>query len=216
MHAYNFFLVYVCTMYILYNMYACTSITIMYITTYIRTYIYTRIYIYIFFFNLVLVLHSETNLTQVANIMDTISFICNITGSPISSIKIGWTFMLPTHDDRIEINTVTNDNYVVSNLTIKLIQPSDAGLYRCTASLEGIADNISFKLIVGTYVHMYVLCSMYVYTYLCMHVSLCGGESEGKVSLKRGIQLHTYVVVSWENDPFDLYYCRSTNHILIN
>ena len=143
---------------------------ILYIRIYTYIYIYIYIYIYYYyFFNLVLVLHSETNLTQVANIMDTINFICNITGSPISSIKIGWTFMLPTHDDRIEINTVTNDNYVVSNLTIKLIQPSDAGLYRCTASLEGIAGNILFKLIVGTYVHMYFVACTYICTYVCMY-----------------------------------------------
>ena len=107
-------------------------------------YVYVLIYV-------VLVLHSETNSTQVANISDTVNFICNISGFPLSSIQIGWAFPVHTRDDRIDINTVTNNNYVVSILTIKLIQPSDAGLYRCAPSLEGIAGNILFKLIVGMY-----------------------------------------------------------------
>ena len=111
-------------------------------------------------------LQSGTNYTQTANIMDTVNFTCNVTGFPYTSIQIRWIFPATTLDDRIDINAVTNDDYAVSTLTIKSIQLTDAGLYRCTASLGGLDGNILFNLTVG-------MCISQLCTYICMYCIMC-------------------------------------------
>lgn len=116
-----------------------------------------------------------TNYTQTANVMDTISFTCNVTGFPYTSIQIRWIIPASTLDDRIEISTVTNDDYVVSTLTVKSIQLSDAGLYKCMALTERLVGNILFNLTVGMYVHITIVCicmyvAMTVHTHVCVRI----------------------------------------------
>ena len=107
-------------------------------------------------------LQSVTNYTQTANVMDTVNFTCNVTGFPYTSIQISWIFPASILDDRIDINTVTDDDYVVSTLTIKSIQLTDAGLYKCAASMEGLVGNILFNLTVG-------MCISQLCAYVAIH-----------------------------------------------
>lgn len=109
-------------------------------------YVCIIIVIVILLFGLALELQPVTTFTQAANIMDTINFTCNVSGFPIALIEIDWS---PILNDRITINTITTDNHIISILTLKLFQPSDAGLYKCTASLEGLVGNVLYNLTIG-------------------------------------------------------------------
>lgn len=86
--------------------------------------------------------------------MKEVNFTCEVSGSPITSIHIGWTWTTSTLDDRnnITITTIPNNNLIVSVLTIHSLQLSDAGLYKCTASLEGLTRSIAYNLTIGMYV----------------------------------------------------------------
>lgn len=102
-------------------------------------------------------LYPVTASALAARAMDTINFTCNISGFPFTSIQSQWELATPTVNDRIDINTVTNDThgYIISTFSIKLFQLSDAGLYRCTASLQGLVGYVTFNLTAGMYICMY-------------------------------------------------------------
>ena len=104
--------------------------------------------------------------TQAANIMDTINLTCNVSGFPIASLQIDWV-PSPTLNDRIEIINVTNGNQTISTLILKSFLPSDAGLYKCTVSLEGLAEEAIYNLTIGMCIYHL---NMYVRTYVCIYI----------------------------------------------
>ena len=138
-----------------------------------------------------------TNYTQTANVMDMVNFTCNVTGFPYTSTQISWIFPPSTLDDRININTVIGDDYVVSTLTIKSIQLTDAGLYKCAASVEGLVGNILFNLTVG-------MCISQLCTYMAMHnctyVHISVHTYIRMYVLQRIYCVHNYVKPTCQND----------------
>ena len=103
--------------------------------------------------------------------MDTINLTCNVSGFSFSSIQTQWILPVPIPNDRIDINTITDDihGHIISTLTIKSFQLSDAGLYRCTASLEGLSGSTLYNLTAG----MYVYTGIYVILFTQTHTVSC-------------------------------------------
>ena len=116
------------------------------------------------------------------SILDTISLTCNVSGFPFTSIQTHWILAAPTVNDRISIDTITDDmhGYITSTLTIRLFQHSDAGVYQCTASLEGLVGSVLYNLTAGMSIYHCFHHITYMPIFFCIYV----------------IHVHTYVYMT--------------------
>jgi len=73
-----------------------------------------------------------------------VTFSCEFSGIPVPSVN--WTQPI---NDRITIETISNDTHVMSTLTIDSVIPEDTNVYMCTASTPEFTGFISYDLVVG-------------------------------------------------------------------
>ena len=91
---------------------------------------------------------------QLVNVSNPVTFSCKFSGIPVPSVN----WIHPTND-RIVIETSSNDTHITSTLSIELVIPEDTDVYMCTASTPEFTVSVSYDLVVGMY--------------LCMHLSVC-------------------------------------------
>ena len=94
--------------------------------------------------------------TQVrfANVLDTVSFVCEVGGVPLPHVN--WVMSeqrIPVSNDRASVATsIINSNTIMSTLTIRSIQLNDAGLYICNAINGEVSEQAIYNVTTGTYV----------------------------------------------------------------
>jgi len=88
---------------------------------------------------------------QLVNVSNPVTFSCKFSGIPVPSVN--W---IHPANDRIIIETSDNDTHIISTLTIDSVIPEDTDVYMCTASTPEITVSVSYDLVVGMYLCMYL------------------------------------------------------------
>ena len=88
---------------------------------------------------------------QLVNVSNPISFSCEFSGIPVPSVE--WTHRT---NDRAVVESSSNGTHITSILRIDSVIPEDTDLYVCTASTPEFTGYVSYDLVVGMYVCMYV------------------------------------------------------------
>ena len=106
---------------------------------------------YVLMFCVALSLLSAPNQVRFVNVLDTVSFICEISGVPLPYAN--WLVSeqrIPVSGDRTSVTTtVVNSNTIMSTLTMRSVQLNDAGLYICNAINGETSDQAFYNITTG-------------------------------------------------------------------
>ena len=99
---------------------------------------------------------------RLVNVLDTVSFNCEVGGVPLPFVN--WSMS----EQKIPISafssgrasvstTVVNSNTIMSTLTMRSVQLSDAGLYVCYAINGEISDQVFYNMTTGMCTHFMIM-----------------------------------------------------------
>ena len=103
---------------------------------------------------------SAANQVQLVNVLDTVSFNCEVSGVPVpfvnwSMFEQGIPIDAISNGRAFVAVTTVNSNTIMSTLTIRSIQLNDAGTYICSVFNGEISAQGFFNMTTGTYVYTY-------------------------------------------------------------
>ena len=116
-------------------------------------------YVLLKYFSMYIALSLLSASTQVrfVNVLDTVSFSCEVSGVPLPfvnwSVSAERISISAIPSSRALVTTMTiNDNTIMSILTISSVQLDDAGVYICTAINGENSDQAFYDVRTGTFV----------------------------------------------------------------
>ena len=123
---------------------------------------------------------STSSQVQLVNVLDTVSFNCEVSGVPLPFIN--WSMS----EQRIPISaissgrasvttTVVNSNTIMSTLTMRSVQLNDAGLYVCYAINGEISDQVFYNMTTGMCVYILRLCPLFN-IHICSSIATSNGQ----------------------------------------